>query len=84
MKTKLVKIGNSQGIVLSKNLIHQYHLEGEVEIEAQAEGLLIKPVAKPARHDWEERFNKAIAKGQEPDEEMLEGFENEFDKEEWK
>jgi antitoxin MazE len=84
MKTKIVKIGNSQGIVLSKSLINQYNFEGEVEVHAQAEGLFITPISKPARHDWEERFKTAIANGEDPETEMLEGFNNEFDNDEWK
>jgi antitoxin MazE len=83
MKTKIVKIGNSQGIVLSKSLINQYNFEGEVELQAQKDGLFITPVSKSARHDWDKRFKKAIAEGHEPESAMLDGFENEFDKEEW-
>ena len=83
MKTKIVKIGNSQGILLSKSIIKQYNFEGEVEVHPQAEGLYITPITKPARHDWEERFKKAIADGHQPETALLDGFENEFDKDEW-
>jgi antitoxin MazE len=83
MKTKIVKIGNSRGIVLSKHMIKQYNFESEVEIQPQAEGLLIKPVTRPARADWEAQFKSAIAAGQEPDPALLEGFTNHFDEEEW-
>ncbi len=83
MKTKILKIGNSQGILLSKTFLQQYHFENEVEILPQSDGLLIKSVEKSPRHDWELRFQNAIADGHLPDNELLEGFENNFEKSEW-
>jgi len=74
MHTRLIRVGNSQGIVLPKKLLQQYHLTGEVDLRPTPEGLLITPVAKPARHDWDAQMQAALAIGQEPEGELLEGF----------
>jgi antitoxin MazE len=74
MHTRLIRVGNSQGIVLPKKLLQQYHLAGEVDLRPTPEGLLITPIAKPAREGWEAQMQAALAAGQEPEGELLEGF----------
>ncbi|MBC6613318.1 AbrB/MazE/SpoVT family DNA-binding domain-containing protein [Hymenobacter sp. BT507] len=84
MNTRLIRVGNSQGIVLPKKLLQQYQLTGEVDLQPTPEGLLIRPVAKPRRQGWDERFQQAIAQGQDPESELLEGFSDEtFEETEW-
>ena len=84
MHTRLIRVGNSQGIVLPKKLLQQYHLSGEVELRPTAEGLLIAPVVQPARQGWEAQMQAALAAGQEPERELLEGFSDTvFEEEEW-
>jgi antitoxin MazE len=84
MNTRLIRVGNSQGIVLPKKLLQQYHLTGEVDLQPTPEGLLIKPVVKTRRQGWDERFQQAIAQGQAPEGELLEGFADEaFEETEW-
>ena len=84
MRTKIIRIGNSKGLMLSKHLIKQYYLEPEVEIVPKRDGILIKSSVSHPRAKWEEQFQQAIKKGHEPEKEMLEGFKNEFDTNEWK
>lgn len=84
MKTKIIRIGNSKGIMLSKHFINQYELEKEVEIIPKKEGLLIKPIISSPRAGWEEKFEQAIKGGDTPDKELLEGFHNKFDEKDWK
>lgn len=45
MKTtvSLAKIGNSQGIRLSKQLLQRYQIEDQVEIETTLDGIIIRP-----------------------------------------
>ena len=84
MNTRLIRVGNSQGIVLPKKLLLQCHLAGEVDLQPTPEGLLIKPVVKPRRQDWDARFQRAIAQDPAPEDEMLEGFADDaFEQTEW-
>jgi antitoxin MazE len=54
-KTRLIKIGNSQGVRIPKLLIDQIGLGSEVEIEAQSGQLVIRP-AKSPREGWDRKF----------------------------
>lgn len=81
---KIIKIGNSRGIMLSKQLISQFNFEREAEIVTNDEGILIKPVKDQPRQSWEKQFEEAMSIEEEQEGELLEGFENEFDKTEWK
>ena len=83
MHTRLIRIGNSQGIVLPKKLLQQYRLSGEVELHPTPEGLLITPVASLARQGWEAQMQAAVAAGPESEGELLEGFSDPFEETEW-
>ena len=83
MHIRLIRVGNSQGIVLPKKLLQQYRLSGEVELQSTPEGLLISPVASPARQGWEAQMQAALAAGQAPEGELLEGFSDTFEETEW-
>jgi antitoxin MazE len=64
IRTKLIKIGNSQGLRLPKILLEQSGIIGEVEIELQAEGILIRPIAPPqTRKGWDQAFAEMAALG---------------------
>ena len=52
MKTRIVRIGNSQGIRIPGPLLEQTGLQGEVEIIVQDEALVIRRTRKP-REGWE-------------------------------
>jgi antitoxin component of MazEF toxin-antitoxin module len=58
--TILRTIGNSQGIIIPKSLIHKANLEGrELELEVIADGLLIKPINK-SRATWQAAIASAL------------------------
>ncbi|GAC1308542.1 MAG: hypothetical protein NVSMB24_22440 [Mucilaginibacter sp.] len=82
METKLIKIGNSFGIRIPKSLIQQYELSNNIEIDPVEKGILIKS-KKKARAGWREQLDKAVQEGQLPDDELLEGFTDEFTEKEW-
>lgn len=82
METRLIKIGNSFGIRIPKSLIQQYNLTQDIEIDPTANGILIKSKNKP-RAGWAEQLSKAKQQGHEPDEELLEGFADEFTEKDW-
>ncbi len=55
MKSKIVIIGNSQGIRIPKVLLEQAKLSGEVELSVCDSGLLISK-SKQVRENWDSLF----------------------------
>ncbi len=62
MKTRIVPIGNSWGIRIPKPLLEQTSLSGEVELSAEGDALVIRPVKKP-RANWAAAFRKMAHRG---------------------
>jgi antitoxin MazE len=62
MKTRLVQIGNSKGIRIPQPLLQQVGLEGELEIRAEANSLVIQS-ARKAREGWAESFAEMAERG---------------------
>lgn len=60
VKTRIVKIGNSQGIRIPKLLLDQSQLGDEVELEVE-QGKIIIRASQPARAGWEEQFKQMAA-----------------------
>lgn len=80
MNTKIIQIGNSQGVRLPKKMLEArgITLGQKAEIVEHADGLLLKPIKHP-RADWAEQFAKCDCS---PDPEF-EYFENQWDNTEW-
>ncbi len=84
MDTTIVKIGNSQGLIIPKKLLYAFGKSKVVDIQEKDGGLFIRPLTENiARSNWEEQFSFAISNGYAPEIETDE-IENDFDKEEWK
>jgi antitoxin MazE len=81
MKTKIVKIGNSQGVRIPKPLIEQTGLTDEVEISIQGDTLVISLAHKP-REGWNDSFQ---AMAEADDDYLLDDTiqTSEWDEEEW-
>ena len=62
MKSRIVRIGNSQGIRIPKLLLEQTGLCGEVELIAQDDSLVIRP-AKRLREGWVAAFQEMARRG---------------------
>ena len=62
MKTRIVRIGNSQGVRIPKPLIEQSGLSGEVEISVRDGSLVITPARKP-RAGWAAAFRDMARRG---------------------
>jgi antitoxin MazE len=62
IKTRIVKIGNSQGLRIPKTLLEQSGINSEVEIEVQGNHLIIRPIEK-VRKGWEQAFIEMAEKG---------------------
>jgi len=69
MRTRIVKIGNSQGIRIPKALLAQTDLHGEVEISVR-HGSLVISAAAPARSGWDDTFRQMAVCG---DDRLLDG-----------
>jgi len=79
-KTRIIQIGNSQGIRIPKSVLEQSELPGEVEIRAEP-GRLIVSAARRPRAGWSE-----AAKGMRAEEEdrLLDApTATEFDQNDW-
>ena len=82
LRTRIIKIGNSQGIRIPKTLIDQAQLPDDVEMEASAEQIVIRP-ARRVRQDWAEQFQRMATRG---DDVPLDGWAastSVWDDEEW-
>jgi antitoxin MazE len=82
MKSRIVKIGNSQGIRLPKPLIDQTGLREEVEIIVEGNRLIIAPVGHP-RASWPASFQKMASIG---DDALFDGevqISTAWDEDEW-
>jgi antitoxin MazE len=62
MKTRIVRIGNSQGVRIPKPLIEQARLSGELEITVHDNSLVIKAVTVP-RAGWNLAFREMAIRG---------------------
>lgn len=57
MELPVIKIGNSRGIRLSKELIRKYKITDKVEIVEKDDCIELKPTATP-RENWDEAFRE--------------------------
>ncbi len=82
MRTRVIKIGNSQGIRIPKLLLDQTGLGEEVELELHQDQIVIRAV-RHVRHNWEEQFKAMAEKG---DDKLLAGdvlVPTAWDEEDW-
>ncbi len=80
MRTKLRKIGNSYGVIISKQLLEQAAVEDEVHLSVQDSRIIID-IKKNPRDSGEEILLKA---GSLEDEDLPENLSNDyFDEKEW-
>lgn len=57
MKTKVVRIGNSQGIRIPKTLLAQCGLTGSVELDVRDGQLVLRSTTR-SRAGWDEAFRR--------------------------
>ncbi len=81
MKTRIIRIGNSQGVLIPKLYLEQSRLGEEVLLEVQDNEIVIRS-ARPSRQGWSEAAKAMAARGE--DELLDEGFSHtSWDEEEW-
>ncbi|MDZ7772028.1 MAG: AbrB/MazE/SpoVT family DNA-binding domain-containing protein [Balneolaceae bacterium] len=83
MKTKLIRIGNSQGVRIPKPLIEESGLSGEIEMILRDDEIILRP-AEEIRKNWDEAFEDMA---RENDDRLLDREDTEkpgkWDEEEW-
>ena len=82
IKSRIIKIGNSQGLRIPKVLLEQLSLQGEVELEVQEDQLIVRPLQTP-RREWAEQFRAMATHG---DDQLLDDVPpslSNWDDEEW-
>jgi antitoxin MazE len=62
MKTRVVKIGNSQGVRIPKPLIEQAGLGVDVELEVEGYSVVIRPASR-LRQGWSQAFAQMASLG---------------------
>ena len=62
LKTRVIKIGNSQGIRIPKLLLERFNLITEIELLAQDGLLVIRPAFHP-RSGWEDQCRLMAERG---------------------
>jgi antitoxin MazE len=82
MKTRIVRIGNSQGIRIPKLLLEAAGLESEVDLTAKRGVLMVRPVNSP-RAGWAEAFREMAARGEDTLLDDVPPSLSKWDEEEW-
>ena len=80
IRTRIVKIGNSQGVRIPKTLLEQSGIHAEVEIEVVGEVLTIRTASR-SRTGWKKAF---AAMANQHDDVLLDEVSNtDWDRVEW-
>lgn len=82
MRTRVIRIGNSQGIRIPKALLQQGQFGSEVELDAEDGQIVIRPYRRP-REGSDEAFARMSTAG---DDQLLDGplaAQTTWDEEEW-
>jgi antitoxin MazE len=82
MKTRIVRIGNSQGIRIPKPLLEQTGLRDEVEVSVQDDALIIRPARKP-RAGWADAFREMARRGDDASLDDAPPSLSSWDEDEW-
>ncbi|MCC5933310.1 MAG: AbrB/MazE/SpoVT family DNA-binding domain-containing protein [Balneolales bacterium] len=83
MKTKLIRIGNSQGVRIPKPLIEESGLSGEIEMILRDNEIVLR-AAEPSRKGWNAAFRKMAAQADDQLEDWSGSEPNsEWDETEW-
>jgi antitoxin MazE len=82
MRTRIIRIGNSQGVRIPKLYLQQSGLGEEVELEVQDKEIVIRSPQHP-RQGWSEAFSMMAQNG---DDKLIDGEslnQSGWDDEEW-
>ncbi len=57
MQVKIIRMGNSKGLRLSKTILDKYDIKDKVELVLEKDYLILKAVSNP-REGWDKDFKK--------------------------
>lgn len=82
IQSRIIKIGNSQGIRIPKTLLEQSNLVDSVELVLEENQIIVRP-SRQVRHDWDDAFKTMAENGDDglPDDDRLPSTA--WDEEEW-
>jgi len=63
--TRIIKIGNSQGIRIPKVLLEQLGFPKQVTLEMTQDGALVVRPGRAPREGWQEAFQELAAQGED-------------------
>ena len=81
IRTRLVRIGNSQGVRIPKVVLEQLKLTDTIELEVRDNQLIVRP-SKAVRADWAVQFQQMAEQG---DDQLIdeEGIRTQWEETEW-
>lgn len=82
MKTRIIRIGNSQGIRIPKAILDQCGISGDVDIAAEDNHILIRSLSHP-RDGWDRAFRKMAEKHDDALADGDESLSHVWDEREW-
>jgi antitoxin MazE len=58
MRVNIIKIGNSKGIRLSRQILTQCNIDDQIDLEIADGKIIIRPIHENPRKDWGGKFKK--------------------------
>ena len=77
MEAKIIKVGNSKGIIIPAKFLKLIGLEEKVAIEIKDDKMIITAAKSKPREGWEEMLAEDVAKYGQPERLMPDFFEEE-------
>ncbi|PWH86665.1 MazF family transcriptional regulator [Brumimicrobium oceani] len=62
MEIRIIKIGESKGILIPNEILKQYNIGDKVEMTLQEKEIILRPIKKP-RKGWDKAFKKMHENG---------------------
>ena len=81
MQVRIIQVGNSKGLRLSKTIIEKYDIKDKVELVLKDDCILLKAIPNP-REGWAKEFQRMHKKGD--DKLMIDDVFEDEAFEEWK
>lgn len=82
MEAKIIKIGNSKGIIIPSQFLKLIGLEDKVAIEIENDRMIISATKSEPREGWEEMLAEDVAKYGQP-ERLIPDFFMDEDNSDW-